>query len=40
MGYFLPWGAQMSMAKNLMEGEFGEAAKTPGFFGGPFELVA
>ena len=40
MGYFLPWGAHMSMAKNLMEGEFGEAAKTPGFFGGPFELVA
>lgn len=40
MGYFLPWGAHLSMAKNLMEGEFGEAAKTPGFFGGPFELVA
>jgi len=40
MGYFLPWGAHLSMAKNLMEGEFGDAAKTPGFFGGPFELVA
>ena len=40
MGYFLPWGAHLSMAKNLMEGEFGEAFKTPGFFGGPVQAIS
>ena len=34
MGYFLPWGAHINMMKNLYQGEFGEAAAAPGFFGG------
>ena len=34
MGYFLPWGAHLNMMKNLYQGEFGEAARVPGFFGG------
>ncbi len=34
MGYFLPWGAHMNMMKNLYQGEFGEASRVPGFFGG------
>jgi hypothetical protein len=38
MGYFLPWGAHLSMAKDLAEGEFGEAIKTVGLYGGPAEV--
>ena len=39
MGYFLPWGAHLNLGKNLWDGEFGEAMKQPGFFGGPFQAV-
>jgi len=39
MGYFLPWGAHLNLGKNLWDGEFGEAMKQPGFFGGPFQAI-
>ncbi len=37
MSYFLPWGAHYSIAKNLGEGELGEAFKTTGLLGGPVQ---
>ena len=37
MSYFLPWGAYYSIAKNLGEGELGEAFKTTGLLGGPVQ---
>jgi colicin import membrane protein len=37
MSYFLPWGAHYSIAKNLGEGELGEAFKATGLLGGPVQ---
>ena len=39
MGYFLPWGAHLSLGQNLWKGEFGKAAAIPGFAGGPVQVI-
>ena len=39
MGYFLPWGAHLSLGQNLWKGEFGKAAAVPGFAGGPVQVI-
>ena len=38
ISFFLPWGAHLSLAKNVFKGEFGEAVKDTGMFAGPWEI--